>query len=94
MELGTERAEALLEAFPESAFYRRPLEVVRLDCSRETRGPFNLIHHERGTKADVYPTSRDRLHRWGLAHRRRVPLGTGELSLARAEHAIVRKLEF
>lgn len=94
VEIGAEGAEALLEAFPEAEFYRPPLEVVRLECSRETRGHFNLIHHDTGMKADVYPASRDRLHGWGLAHRRRIPLGTGELSLAPAEYVIVRKLEF
>lgn len=94
LELAIERADALLEAFPEAQFYRPPLEVVRLECSRESRGHFNLIHHETGMKADVYLVARDALHRWGLAHRRRIPFGPGQLALAPPEYVIVRKLEF
>jgi len=92
--LDAARAEELLAAFPESGFYRPPLEVVRAECAREARGHFNLIHHETGMKADVYLAARDELHRWGLAHRRRVRFGEGSLSLAPPEYVILRKLEF
>jgi hypothetical protein len=37
VELPVERAGALLAAFPEIAFDRPPLEVVRLECARATR---------------------------------------------------------
>ena len=94
VELAIERAAELLVAFPEEEFYRPPLEVVRLECSRDSRGHFNLIHHETGMKADVYLAARDDLHRWGLAHRRRIPFGPGQLSLAPPEYVILRKLEF
>lgn len=94
VELEVERVQDLLDAFPDTEFYRPPLEVVRIECSRESRGHFNLIHHETGMKADVYPAARDDLHRWGLAHRRRVPLGQGQLWLAPPEYVILRKLEF
>lgn len=94
VQLEVERAEELLAAFPESEFYRPPLEVVRLECSRDARGHFNLIHHETGMKADVYPAARDDLHHWGLANRRRVAFGPAELWLAPPEYVIVRKLEF
>lgn len=94
VELEVERASELLDAFPEDAFYRPPLEVVQVECSRDTRGHFNLIHHETGMKADVYPAADDALHQWGLEHRRRVPLGAGHLWLAPPEYVIVRKLEF
>lgn len=94
LELPGERARDLLAAFPDSAFYRPPLEVVLVECARESRGHFNLIHHETGMKADVYLAARDELHRWGLAHRRRVPLAEGGLALAPPEYVILRKLEF
>lgn len=45
-------------------FIVRP-EAVRLECSRDSRGHFNLIHHETGMKADLYLAARDDLHRWG-----------------------------
>jgi hypothetical protein len=67
---------------------------VRLECARDARGHFNLIHHETGMKADVYQAARDALHRFGLAHRRRIPLGSGQLWLAPPEYVILRKLEF
>lgn len=94
IELAIERIADLLEAFPAADFYRPPAEVVRAEVSREARGHFNLIHHETGMKADVYLAARDALHRWGLAHRRRIRFGEGELSLAPPEYVILRKLEF
>jgi hypothetical protein len=94
IELPAERAAEFLAAFPEAEFYRPPLEVVRVECSRESRGHFNLIHHQTGMKADVYVAAEDALHRWGLARRRRLPFGRGRLSLAPPEYVILRKLEF
>ena len=64
-----------------------------VECARESRGHFNLIHHATGMKADVYIAS-DALHRWGLAHRRHISLGSGKLALAPPEYVILRKLEF
>jgi hypothetical protein len=94
VQLDVAAAAGFLAEFPEAEFYRPPLEVVRLECSRESRGHFNLIHQETGMKADVYVAARDPLHRWGLARRRRIPFGAGQLSLAPPEYVILRKLEF
>ena len=94
VELQVERAPEFLAAFPEAEFYRPPLEVLRVECSRDSRGHFNLIHHETGMKADIYLAAQDDLHRWGLAHRRRIGFGPGQLSLAPPEYVILRKLEF
>ncbi len=94
LDLDAGSCAALLATFPESEFYRPPLEVVRLECARESRGHFNLIHHGTGLKADIYLTARDSLHRWGLANRRRIRFGEGELAVAPPEYVIVRKLEF
>lgn len=63
-------------------------------CARESRGHFNLIHHETGMKADVYLLANDALHRWGLAQRRPIRFAQGQLSLAPPEYVILRKLEF
>jgi hypothetical protein len=94
VELAVERAGELLAAFPETEFYRPPLEVARSECSREARGHFHLIHQQTGMKADVYVAGRDPLHGWGLAHRRRVGSVGPSLWLAPPEYVIVRKLEF
>jgi len=94
IELDADRSADLLDAFPASGFYRPPVEVVRIEASRNARGHFNLIHHETGMKADIYLAARDALHRWGLTRRRRIPFGDGEISLAPPEYVIIRKLEF
>ena len=94
LELQIERAGAFLDAFPESAFYRPPLEVIRVEAGRDARGHFNLIHHATGMKADIYLAASDALHRWGLAHRRRLTLGAGAFWVAPPEYVIIRKLEF
>jgi hypothetical protein len=94
LELPVERAGALLDAFPESEFYRPPLEVARAEAGRDARGHFNLIHHATAMKADIYLAASDALHHWGLAHRQRIALGTGALWVAPPEYVIVRKLEF
>lgn len=94
VELDVGRAAEFLVAFPEADFYRPPLEVVHVECSRDARGHFTLIHHETGMKADVYLAARDELDRWGLAHRRRIRFGPGWLSLAPPEYVILRKLEY
>ncbi len=87
-------AARFLDAFPETEFYRPPLEVVRLECARESRGHFNLIHHATGMKADVYVAAGDALHRWGLERVRRIRVDDRELPLAPPEYVIIRKLEF
>lgn len=92
--LDAARAASFLAAFPEAEFYRPPLEVVRVELAREARGHFNLVHHATGMKADVYLAASDELHRWGLAHRRRVRLGDQDVWLAPPEYVITRKLEF
>jgi hypothetical protein len=94
LELQIERADAFLDAFPESAFYRPPLEVVRAEASRDARGHFNLIHYETGMKADIYMRTRDSLDRWGLANRRRLAMGANAMWVAPPEYVIVRKLEY
>jgi hypothetical protein len=94
VELGVDQAARFLDAFPEDDFYRPPLEVARIECARDSHGHFNLIHHATGLKADIYLCARDELQRWGLAHRRLIPFGSGQLSLAPPEYVILRKLEF
>ena len=37
--------DALRGAFPESAYYMPPVETLRLQAARGSRGSLNLIHH-------------------------------------------------
>ncbi len=92
VEIAVERAAELIDALSSAEFYRPPLEVVRTECGRDTRGHFNFIHHDTGMKADVYIAGMDALHEWGLDHRRRI--GNPALWLAPPEYVILRKLEF
>lgn len=80
-------------AFPMDDFYCPPPEIIEIEIARSQRGHFNLIHHETGFKADIYPVSDD-LHRWGLSHANTVQYDQDRLTLAPAEYVIVRKLQF
>ena len=92
--LQREDATRLASAFPVEEFYCPPIDVIRLEVAREQRGHFNLIHHETGFKADIYPGGRDELHTWGLAHAKSVAIGDDRVCLAPPEYVIVRKLQF
>ena len=94
VELGVDEVSAFLAAFPEDQFYRPPAEIVRQECARDSRGHFNLIHHDTGFKADIYPAGSDPLHRWALDRRRRLDDPVVPLTLAPPEYVILRKLEF
>jgi len=85
---------SLAKAFPLERFYFPPEEVIRTEIARRIRGHFNVIHHESGFKADMYPIGEDKLHAWGMAHRRHLPIGETTVSLAPPEYVILRKLEY
>ena len=82
------------EVFPSDEFYCPPTEVIESERIREQRGHFNLIHHESGFKADIYPTSRDELHTWGLANAIVADIDGDQVAFAPPEYVIVRKLQF
>ena len=82
------------EAFPGGEFYCPPLETIRDEASRPSRGHFNLIHHKTGFKADLYLKGTDRLHAWGLARARRVDFRGESLALAPPEYVVLKKLQF
>lgn len=92
--LRREDVRGFLAAFPAEEFYCPPFEVVESERSREQRGHFNLIHHETGFKADIYLTSRDALHTWGMAHVVEADLDGEKVAFAPPEYVIVRKLQF
>ena len=87
--------EQFLSLFPLEDFYCPPYEVVRLEIGRKSFAHFNLIHHDSGYKADVYPLSGDDLHRWGFKNRRRVSIRNDfEIWMAPPEYVIIRKLQY
>ncbi len=85
---------ALPRLFPEGEFYCPPRDVIEIERNRERRGHFNLIHHETGWKADIYLSSDDPLHAWGLRNRRAVENEGVQIWLAPPEYVIIKKLEF
>lgn len=81
--------------FPPDQFYCPPAEVVTAESRRARRGHFNIIHHDTGLKADLYPVGSEPLQAWGLANRRRVDLGDGQaIWIAPIEYVILKKLEY
>jgi hypothetical protein len=84
-----------VELFPDSDFYCPPEEIIRIELMRKTFSHFNLIHHDSGYKADVYPMTGDQLHKWGFQARRRITIdNTLQIWLAPPEYVIVRKLQY
>ncbi len=86
--------ERFAAAFPIADFYCPPTEVIAVECQRQLRGHFNVIHHDSGFKADLYPKGNDALQRWALDDARRVDVDGFPMLLAPPEYVIVKKLEF
>ncbi|MHB0946255.1 MAG: hypothetical protein ACYC3B_03695 [Sedimentisphaerales bacterium] len=84
----------LVEAFPADEFYCPPLDVIKIEMARKTDGHFNLIHHETGFKADIYPVGQDELHIWAMANRKKIKIEECEVWLAPPEYVIIRKLQY
>ncbi|MCW1923504.1 hypothetical protein OKA05_13145 [Luteolibacter arcticus] len=80
--------------FPEQDFYLPPLDVIQIECRRETRGHFNIIHHDSGLKADIYPSRAHPDLPWAIRNRRRVATVGGDVWVAPPEYLILMKLEF
>jgi hypothetical protein len=89
-----EDIERLVQAFPAVEFYCPPAEVMKIEIRRPHRGHFNLIHHETGTKADLYLAGEDELHAWALSKRRDMIVEGDRVKVAPPEYVIVRKLEY
>lgn len=85
--------DRFVAAFPLDEFYCPPDDVLAIEVRRGQRGHCNLIHHATGFKADIY-IAFDDLHRWALAHRRKLDLDGLVVAVAPIEYVIVRKLEY
>lgn len=94
IELKRKNIPDLIDAFPDSEFYCPPLEVITVEILRSTRGHFNIIHHETGFKADIYPVGNDSFIRWGLDNSVEYDVAGAAMKVAPAEYVIVKKLEF
>ena len=90
----TEDIEKFVQAFPSTEFYCAPVEVLKIEIRRPRRGHFNLIHHDTGTKADIYLAGEDELHQWALSKRRDMVVEGERVRVAPPDYVIVRKLEY
>lgn len=92
--LDRSNAASISQAFPEDEFYCPPIDVIRIEAGRTHRGHFNLIHHDTGFKADIYPGTKEPLQLWAWNHRREVEVAGVETWIAPPEYVIIGKLEF
>lgn len=94
VELDVERVDELLDAFPESEFYRPPLEVVRLECSPRLARTLQPDPSRHGDEGRHLPGRARRSAPLGARASPPLPFGPGQLWLTPPEYVILRKLEF
>ena len=94
VEVPPDRLPDFITRFPESDFYCPPLAVIQTEAQRESRGHFNLIHHQTGFKADIYPAGSEEFLKDGLRRRRKVVRGESFIWVAPPEYVIVKKLQY
>jgi len=87
-------AEALAEAFPSSAYYVPPVEVLQVEGERPSGGHFNLLHLDTGLRADCYGAGESPLNAWGLDRRRPVIVAGETVWVAPPEYVILSKLDY
>lgn len=83
-----------INLFPSHQFYCPPEDIIKTEIARETRGHFNIIHHESGFKADMYPIGQDELHKWAMLKRQEVKVGQSNIWIAPPVYVIIRKLQY
>jgi hypothetical protein len=94
IDIAPSTAAAFEACFPAADFYCPPEEVIAVEAQRTHRGHFNVIHHDSGFKADMYPKGNDALQEWALTSARRIDVEGTLVSIAPPEYVIVRKLEY
>ena len=94
LELSAEDIQNFINLFSLDQFYCPPEDIIKTEIARETRGHLNIIHHETGFKADIYPIGQDGLHKWAMVKRQEVKLGQSNIWIAPPEYVIVRKLQY
>ena len=80
--------------FPEENYYLPPIDVIQIECKRGIRGHFNIIHHDSGMKADIYPSKNHPYLGWALKQKIRLPKDGITISVAPPEYVIMHKLAF
>ena len=83
-----------IKAFPSGEFYCPPMEILKIEILRTSRGHCNIIHNETGFKADIYFAGSDGFQKWAVASARNFDLNDSIISIAPPEYVIIKKLEF
>ena len=94
LEVAIDRAEEFIDLFPSEEFYRPPVEVLKTEILRSSRGHCNIIHLETGFKADIYFPGTNPFQNWAIANARTFNFHDSRISVAPPEYVIVKKLEF
>jgi hypothetical protein len=94
LELHAEKISEFIDLFPISKFYCPPKEAITTEIARQSDGHFNIVHHDSGFKADIYPAGRDEFHKWAMAKRKMVQMGKLSFWIAPPEYVIIRKLQY
>jgi hypothetical protein len=91
---GPADAERIVAAFPAEGHYVPPLETLRAELAKGSRGQFNIIEFASGLKLDAYPAGNDPLIAYGFAHARTVTLAGTSIQVAPAVYVVAMKLRY
>ena len=80
--------------FPQSEFYFPPVEVIKIEILKTSRGHFNIIHFKTGFKADVYLLEENELSKWGMENAKEFELEGEKIFAAPPEYVIIMKMNF
>ncbi len=89
-----EDAERIAALFKEPQYYAPPIEVIRREIIRGTRGTFNIIDTETGLKSDIYVNANDPVNAWGMARRVAVETDHATIFVAPVSCVIAGKLRY
>jgi hypothetical protein len=92
--LNISQVDDLIKAFPSNEFYCPPKDVIITELNRDSRGHFNLIHHDTGFKADIYFTGKEELQHWAMKDSKQFEFAGSVIYVAPPEYVIIKKLEF
>lgn len=94
IKLNEEEIEFLTGLFSSGEFYFPPLDIIRIESKKESRGHFNIIHFESGFKADIYILGDNKLEKWGLDNKIEYELNGEKIYVAPPEYVIIMKLTY
>jgi hypothetical protein len=87
-------SQRFFEFFSEEEFYLPPIDIIKDEILRESRGHCNIIHHESGFKADIYFAGSDDFQHWALENIRKIDFYGDTIPIAPIEYVIIKKLQF